>query len=570
MKKEMKAFGICLAMLAFTVVFLGCPQTPETTTVEVTGVSISTDSGTSVTVGSTLALDATVTPSNATDKTVTWTSSNTSVATVTSAGIVTGKTVGTATITAKAGSKSDSVTITVKAVESTSVAVTGVTITGDTKYLYVGASVLALSADVTPSNATDKTVTWTSSDTSVATVSSSGVVTPKARGTATITATSGSVFGTYEISVLKYIKAEATDEGIKVTIQKDDEETVNEYSQVQETSSWISFMICNDAYKTFSDKNTYSFIYPFTTKGKEYTFAFNAEVTDTSTSSNTKTSVWETITCTATTTTDYANFVDTSIWNTLTPTVKYDYANKNVTTSSGLSGPQFEKIFADEAKLSERNLNADFWYGLDTNSDGSLIWTSCAYIGNSTQDQLAEGFKFKEEFSFTISTDKVFSDYNYIYAIALTYAFRLSAYSSSEWRTQTIYSAGNNIFASYTSPSDDIVGTWVSSDSTEKFYFMNTGVFYGLTYNSSASKPYSYRKGIYVADTDYSEIFVKVQYKNTGDLTTEESSPTQLDTDDYWTSCETEYEEYSYTVNDDGSYELTDLSDSSTITITKQ
>lgn len=294
MNNKMKAFCISFAMLAFTVFFLGCPQNPETTVV-VTAVKISADAGTSVTIGNTLALDATVTPSDATDKTVTWSSSNKSIATVTSSGVVTGIAAGTAEITATAGAVSDSVTITVKEVESTTVAVTGVTVTGDTKYLYVGGSVLALSATVTPSDATDKTVTWSSSDTSVATVSSSGIVTPKARGTTTITATAGSVSGTYEISVLKYIKAEATDDGIKITIQKDNDETVKEYSQVQETSSEITFIIYDDdgtdsnddVYTKFKNDNTYSFIYPFTTKGKEYTFAFNATVSDKS--------VWETI-----------------------------------------------------------------------------------------------------------------------------------------------------------------------------------------------------------------------------------------------------------------------------------
>lgn len=406
----------------------------------------------------------------------------------------------------------------------TTIAVTAVKIITDAGTSVTKGNTLALDATVTPSNATDKTVTWSSSNESVATVSSSGVVTPKSRGAAKITATAGSVTGSYEISVLKYIKAEATNEGIKITIQKDNDETVEEYSQVQEPSSYISFMIYDDGtasnddvYTKFESDNTYSFIYPFTTKDKEYTFAFNATVFGTE--------IWEEITCTATTTTGYANFLDFSVWNKSKPTVKYDYANKKVITSSGLTEMQFNGIFTDTSKLSKRELQAALWYGLDSKSDGSVNWDSSprTWVADSKQDQLAEGFSYvgNNEFSFTVNTDKVFSDYNYIYAISLTYAFRLTDYPNSEWHTSTIYSAGNNIFGSYTNPSSDIVGTWVSSDSTKKFYFYDNGVFYGLTYDSSASKHYSYRKGIYAADTEFNEIFIKVQNRNKEDLSTE-------------------------------------------------
>ena len=66
-------------------------------------------------VGKTLTLTATVTPDNATDKAVAWTSSNDAVATVDANGIVTAKVEGTATITATAGGKTATCTVTVKA-----------------------------------------------------------------------------------------------------------------------------------------------------------------------------------------------------------------------------------------------------------------------------------------------------------------------------------------------------------------------------------------------------------------------------------------------------------------------
>lgn len=149
-----------------------------------------------VNVGSTTTLFATVSPDNATDKTVTWSSSDTSIATVSSSGVVTGVKAGTATITAKAGGKSDTKTITV---EAASVVVTSVSISGASS-VKVGKTI-TLTATVNPENATDKTVTWTSTDTSVATVSESGVVTGKKAGSTTIKASAGGKSGTKTITV---------------------------------------------------------------------------------------------------------------------------------------------------------------------------------------------------------------------------------------------------------------------------------------------------------------------------------------------------------------------------------
>ena len=85
-------------------------ETPQTVSVE--SVTLS-DPPATLFVDGTTTLIATVAPENATDKTVTWTSSDETVATVTD-GTVTAKKAGTATITAKAGEKSDTCTVTVQ------------------------------------------------------------------------------------------------------------------------------------------------------------------------------------------------------------------------------------------------------------------------------------------------------------------------------------------------------------------------------------------------------------------------------------------------------------------------
>ncbi len=140
-------------------------------------------------------LTPTITPANATDKTVTWTSSNTAVATV-SNGTVIAKKAGTATITAQAGTKSTTCQITVTANE---IPVTNITLNKTSLSLKEGESE-TLTPTITPANATDKTVTWTSSNTAVATVSNGTVIAKKA-GTATITAQAGTKSATCQVTI---------------------------------------------------------------------------------------------------------------------------------------------------------------------------------------------------------------------------------------------------------------------------------------------------------------------------------------------------------------------------------
>ena len=85
-------------------------------------------------------------------------------------------------------------------VEAASIPVTAVTLGKDTLSLTVGETA-TLAATVEPENATDKTVTWTSSNEDVATVDEDGVVTAVAAGTATITVTAGGKTATCAVTV---------------------------------------------------------------------------------------------------------------------------------------------------------------------------------------------------------------------------------------------------------------------------------------------------------------------------------------------------------------------------------
>ena len=164
-------------------------------------VAISPDSGTLTAIGETVRLSSTV--KDAKDQTVpgatvTWRSSNSAVASVDSSGLVTARGNGTATITATSGGKSASVTITVAQMSST-IAITPVSAT-----LVAIGETLQLSPtvkDTKDQTITSATITWQSSNPSVADVSASGLVTARGNGTATITATSGEKSASVTITV---------------------------------------------------------------------------------------------------------------------------------------------------------------------------------------------------------------------------------------------------------------------------------------------------------------------------------------------------------------------------------
>ena len=140
--------------------------------------------------GASTTLTATVAPADATDKTVTWKSSDESVATVDKDGVVTAKKAGTVTITATAGGVSGTLHITVTAKPVETVPVTSVEVTVEAGTTVSVGKTLQATATVKPGNATNKKVTWKSSDESIATVDANGVITAKKAGKVVITATS--------------------------------------------------------------------------------------------------------------------------------------------------------------------------------------------------------------------------------------------------------------------------------------------------------------------------------------------------------------------------------------------
>ena len=145
--------------------------------------SISMQGSLEMNTGNTYRLSVSISPASATGKSLKWNSSNGNVATVSSDGTVTAKSPGTANITCvttDGSKKSATCTVTVKQ------GVTGITLNKTSATIGVGNST-QLTANVSPSNATNKSVKWNSSNTGVATVNGNGQVTGLGVGTTTIT-----------------------------------------------------------------------------------------------------------------------------------------------------------------------------------------------------------------------------------------------------------------------------------------------------------------------------------------------------------------------------------------------
>ena len=178
-----------------------CNDAPGASSVATVDVTPSADT---VTVGSSVQLSAVASDASGTilqNQTMTWVSRDTMLTKVTATGLVTGVAAGVVYAVASGGGQNDSSRITV--VSPPPVAVASVTVSPASASVLVGATaqLTATVRDGAGTTLTGRTVTWATSAAAVATVSSAGLVTGVAAGTATITATSEGQRGTATITV---------------------------------------------------------------------------------------------------------------------------------------------------------------------------------------------------------------------------------------------------------------------------------------------------------------------------------------------------------------------------------
>ena len=184
------------ALLLLGMIFTGCrkeehePQTPgqedpvqeqlESITLDVTALAL--------TVGEEYTFTVTTVPADIEGLTLIWTSSDENIVSVDN-GTVTALAEGTADITVSGGNNvSATCKVTVSPDEEVEIEAESITLSTVSADMLIGES-LTLTATILPENTTDKTVTWSSSESSIAGVDDNGTVTAVSAGTAVITAT---------------------------------------------------------------------------------------------------------------------------------------------------------------------------------------------------------------------------------------------------------------------------------------------------------------------------------------------------------------------------------------------
>lgn len=183
--------------------------------IPVTGVALDRTNVT-LNVGQAVILTPIFSPEDATNQKVTWKSSDSDVAAVDSKGLVKGKSDGTAVITVKTVDGGFTASCTVRVKNDTGIHVTGVTLDKTNATLEIG-DVIVLEATVTPYNAVNKNVSWSSSNTAVAKVDQSGVVTALKEGSSLITVKTND--GGYTDSCLVTVKDKTTDNPVIMSLR---------------------------------------------------------------------------------------------------------------------------------------------------------------------------------------------------------------------------------------------------------------------------------------------------------------------------------------------------------------
>jgi len=192
--------------------FYGEVKTFTTDVVPVESVSLDKTEYTFNTIGNTLTLVATVLPADATEKSIEWSSDKEDVATVDANGLVTAQGNGTANITVTTKDQGKTATCVITVAQW----VTSISLGKTSLSLMIGEEETISVTSVLPDNANNKSVTWSSSDSAIASVDNSGKVTAKAKGKATIKATANDGSGvnaTCSIVVSSKCPAGAVDMG---------------------------------------------------------------------------------------------------------------------------------------------------------------------------------------------------------------------------------------------------------------------------------------------------------------------------------------------------------------------
>lgn len=198
----------------FAMAFISSCQ-DENDFVKVTGLSINPAKVTLV-AGEQTELTATVTPDDATSKYFKWESSDAKVASVDNFGRVVALTPGTTTVTVTTDdggfSAESKITVNPKPVQSVSIDQAEITV-------YEGETG-TLAATVSPSDATDRTIAWSTADKNIATVDKNGVVTGQATGETVVTATTTD--GGYTASCKVKVEARVPTEPEQLDLWKND------------------------------------------------------------------------------------------------------------------------------------------------------------------------------------------------------------------------------------------------------------------------------------------------------------------------------------------------------------
>jgi len=178
----MKKFGNILILLILACILSGVSCSRNVfEDVPVTSVTLSQKTA-ELLIGENIQLSVSITPHNSSYNEIFWATTKPSVVSVTNEGMITAISEGTAIITATVGDKSSSCTV---SVSTATIPVSSITLNKTSLELIVGEKETLL-ATILPENATNRTVTWSSSDEEIASVNQYGLVTAKKGGTVSI------------------------------------------------------------------------------------------------------------------------------------------------------------------------------------------------------------------------------------------------------------------------------------------------------------------------------------------------------------------------------------------------